>query len=84
MGLTGVQSEDHAQFALGPEPCKHIDITIPGGQGLTLTHGPDAAAHAAKNIMIDVSIIDPTADRPLPRASIEQEQGYAAELRARK
>ena len=81
LGLTGLRAEDYAPFAVGPKPRLHIDITIPGGQGLTLVHGPAAATSAAKSIMLDISITDPTADRLLPRAHLEQ--GYAAELRAR-
>ena len=81
MGLTGVRSEDYAPFVVGPRTGLHIDLTIPGGQGLTLSRGADAATVAAKNIMIDVSMVDPTADRLLPRAHCEQ--GYAAELRSR-
>jgi hypothetical protein len=85
MGFTGVQSEDYSPFAAGPDPDKHVDLCIPGGQGFAFnpTHdaNADAAALAVKGIMLDFSITDPTGIQLRARAS--GEAGYAAERRAK-
>ena len=83
MGLTGIRTEDCVPFVASTEPDKRIDFSIPGGQGLAFMRGSsrDRTAQANKTIIVDFSIVDPTGVTWLSHAC--NEQGYAAELRAR-
>ena len=82
MVLLGVRTEQTAPFIASEQPGYRMDITIDGGQGFVpLPPINGRAVSAAKGVLLDVKLTDPTCQTHIARAS--NERGYAAEACAR-